>query len=99
MELKKKIALIAAGSVVSAGALFAVVTTANAADTSTTPAVTSPAADSGSMDANEANDPADANEGNWKNDANEANDPEDANEANDPADANEANEGPEVSGK
>ena len=99
MELKKKIALIAAGSVVSAGALFAVVTTANAADTSTTPAVTSPAADSGSMDANEANDPADANEGNWKNDANEANDPADANEANDPADANEANEGPEVSGK
>jgi hypothetical protein len=87
MELNKKIALIAAGSLVSAGALFAVVTTANAADTSTTSAVTSPAADSGYMDANEANDLADANE---------ANDPADANEANDPADANE---GPEVSGK
>jgi hypothetical protein len=71
MELNKKIALIAAGSLVSAGALFAVVTTANAADTSTTSAVTSPAADSGYMDANEANDPADANE---------ANDPADANE-------------------
>jgi hypothetical protein len=99
MELKKKIALIAAGSLVSAGALFAVVTSANAADTSTTPAVTSPAADSGSMDANQANDPADANEaaeGPEANDANEANDPADANEANDPADANE---GPEVSGK
>jgi hypothetical protein len=96
MELKKKIALIAAGSLVSAGALFAVVTTANAADTSTTPAVTSPAADSGYTDANEANDPADANEANDPADANEANDPADANEANDPADANE---GPEVSGK
>ena len=71
MELNKKIALIAAGSLVSAGALFAVVTTANAADTSTTSAVTSPAADSGYMDANEANDLADANE---------ANDPADANE-------------------
>jgi hypothetical protein len=102
MELKKKIALIVAGSMVSAGALFAVVTSANAADTSTTPAVTSPAADSGNMDANEANDPADANEaaeGPEANDANEAAEgPEanDANEANDPADANE---GPEVSGK
>jgi len=105
MELKKKIVLIAAGAFVSAGALFAVVTTANASDTSTTPAVTSPAADSGYMDANEANDPADANEVNDPADANEANDPADANEANDPADANEANdpadanEGPEVSGK
>ena len=96
MELNKKIALIAAGSLVSAGALFAVVTTANAADTSTTSAVTSPAADSGYMDANEANDLADANEANDLADANEANDPADANEANDPADANE---GPEVSGK
>jgi len=105
MELKKKIALIAAGSLVSAGALFAVVTSANAADTSTTSAVTSPAAESGYMDANdpadanEANDPAEAKDGNWQNDANEANDPADANEANDPADANEANEGPEASGK
>ena len=96
MELKKKIALIAAGSMVSAGALFAVVTTANAADTSSTPAATSPAAESGSMDANEANDLAGANDANDPADANEANDPADANEANDPADANE---GPEVSGK
>jgi hypothetical protein len=88
MDIKKKIALVAAGSVVSAGALFAVITNANAADTSTPTAVTSPTADS--YDANEANDPADANE---------ANVPADANEANDPADANEANEGPEVSGK
>jgi hypothetical protein len=102
MELKKKIALIAAGSMVSAGALFAVVTTANAADTSSTPAATSPAADSGNMD---ANDPADANEANDPADANEANDPADANEANDPADANEANDpadandGSEASGK
>ena len=90
MDLKKKLALAAAGSIVGAGALFAVVNTANAADTTTAPAVTSPTADSGYSDANEANDPADANE---------ANDPADANEANDPADANEANEGPESSGK
>ncbi|CAN2181977.1 hypothetical protein MCEGKSH29_00315 [Candidatus Nanopelagicaceae bacterium] len=108
MIIKKKIALIAAGAVISAGALFAVVSTANAADTSTTPAVTSPVTDSGYMDANEANE---ANEGTWNHDSNEANDPADANEANegtwnhdgneanDPADANEANEGPKVSGK
>jgi len=97
MEIKKKIALIASGSLVSAGALFALVTNANASDTTTALAVTSPAADANEAndpaDANEANDPADANEGNWKHDANEANDPADANEAN------EANEGPEVSGK
>ena len=97
MELKKKIALIAAGSLVSTGALFAVINSANAADTTTTPAVTSPSADA--YDANKANDPADANEANDPADANEANDPADANEANDPADANEANDGPEVSGK
>ena len=96
MELKKKIALIAAGSLVSAGALFAVVTTANAADTSSTPAATSPAADSGYMDANEANDPADANEANEGPEANDANEANEGPEAND---ANEANEGPEVSGK
>ena len=71
MDLKKKLALAAAGSIVGAGALFAVVNTANAADTTTAPAVTSPTADSGYSDANEANDPADANE---------ANDPADANE-------------------
>jgi hypothetical protein len=99
MELKKKIALIAAGSLVGTGALFAVVASANAADTSTVPAVTSPAADSGSMDANEANDPADANEANDPADAKDGNWQNDANEANDPADANEANEGPEASGK
>ena len=100
MEIKKKVALIAAGSLVSAGALFAVVTNANAADTTTAPSVSVP-----STDANEANDPTDANDGNWKHDANEANDPADANEANDPADANEANdpadanEGSEGTGK
>ena len=75
MEIKKKVALIAAGSLVSVGALFAVITNANAADTATAPSVSVP-----STDANEANDPADANDGNWEHDANEANDPADANE-------------------
>jgi hypothetical protein len=99
MELRKKIALIGAGSLVSAGALFAVVTYANAADTSTTPAVTSPAAESGYMDVNDANDPTDTNgpaDANEANDSSDANGPADANEANDPADANE---GPQVSDK
>jgi hypothetical protein len=77
MDLRKKIALIAAGSLVSAGALFAVLTSANAADTSTTPAVTSPVA---GADMAEANDVPDAT------------DVAGANEANDPADANEGPE-------
>jgi len=97
MEIKKKIALVAAGSLVSAGALFAVITNANAADTPTPTAVTSPTADS--YDSNEANDPADANEANESADAKEGNWAHDENDANDPADANEANEGPEASGK
>ena len=88
MDIKKKIALAAAGSVVSAGALFAVITNANAADTSTPTKITAPTADS--YDANEANDPADAKEGNWAHDENDA---------NDPADANTVNEGSEASGK
>ena len=83
MDIKKKIVLVAATSLVSAGALFAVITNANAADTSTaTITAVSPAA--------EANEPADANEANegtWKHDGNEANEPADA------------NEGPEVSDK
>jgi hypothetical protein len=96
LELKKKIALIAAGSLISTGALFAVVNSANAADTTTAPAATSPAADSGYMDANEANDPADANEAN---EAPEANEADEANEAPEANEADEANEGPEDSSK
>jgi hypothetical protein len=97
MDIKKKIALIAAGSVVSAGALFAVITNANAADTSTPTKITAPTADS--YDANEANDPADANEANDPADAKEGNWAHDENDANDPADANTVNEGSEASGK
>jgi len=92
MELKKKIALVAAGSLVGAGALFVVITNANAADTSTSTAVTSPTSEANDpVDANEANDPADAKDGNWAHDENDANDAPDANEPADTA--------PEVAGK
>ena len=87
MDFNKKIALIAAGSLLSVGGLYAVSTSANAAQTPTVPAITSPISGSDVADANEANDVADANE---------ANDVADANEANDVADANE---GAEVAGE
>jgi len=86
MNIKKKIALFATGSLLSSGVLFAVVTTANAAGPSPSPTATSTSANSGSM---EANDPADgADLGSMK-----ANDPADgadsgSMEANDPADVN-----------
>ena len=87
MDFNKKIALIAAGSLLSVGGLYAVSASANAAQTPTTPAITSPISSSDVADANEANDVADANE---------ANDVEGANEAND---AEGANEGAEVAGE
>jgi len=57
MDFNKKIALIAAGSLLSVGGLYAVSTSANAAVTPTTPAITSPIA---GADVAEANDVADA---------------------------------------
>ena len=102
MDFNKKIALIAAGSLLSVGGLYAVSTSANAAQTPAAPAITSPISGSDVAgandvaDANEANDVADANEANDVADANEANDVEDANEANDVEDANE---GVEVAGE
>jgi hypothetical protein len=95
MELKKKIALITIGSIITIGAGVTVLSAANASTiTSPTPnlgSVSEPA-DTENMNANEANDPADTNEANDPADTNEANDPADTNEANDPADANEAND-------
>jgi hypothetical protein len=96
MDFNKKIALIAAGSLLSVGGLYAVSTSANAAQTPTAPAITSPISGGDVADANEANDVADANEANDVADANEANDVEGANEAND---AEGANEGAEVAGE
>lgn len=57
MDFNKKIALIAAGSLLSVGGLYAVSTSANAAVTPTAPAITSPIA---GADVAEANDVADA---------------------------------------
>jgi len=94
MDLNKRIALIATGSLLSVGGLYAVSTAANAAShvAPVVPAASSPAAGTATVDATEANDPADATEANDPADATEANDPADATEANDPADATEAND-------
>ena len=74
MDLNKRIALIATGSLLSVGGLYAVTTAANAAShvAPTVPAAASPAAGTATMDATEANDPADATEANDSADATEA---------------------------
>ena len=109
MDINKKIALIAAGSLVSTGALFAVINSANAADTTTAPAITSPVA---GAEAQDATDVDNLQEGN-QNEADEAGETEsasdgpdqgpdtDASEAGhqDAPGADDATEGAEVAGK
>jgi hypothetical protein len=68
MDINKKIALIAAGSLLSVGGLYAVSTSANAAETPTAPAITSPVA---GAEAQDATDVDNLQEGN-QNEADEA---------------------------
>ena len=51
MDFNKKIALIAAGSLLSVGGLYAVSTSANAVETPTAPVITSPVAGAETQDA------------------------------------------------
>ena len=109
MDINKKIALIAAGSLLSVGGLYAVSTSANAVETPTAPAITFPVA---GVEAQDAADTDDLQEGN-QNEADEAGETEsasdgpdqgpdmDASEAGhqDAPGADDATEGPEVAGK
>jgi hypothetical protein len=109
MDINKKIALIAAGSLLSVGGLYAVSTSANAVETPTAPAITSPVA---GAEAQDAADTDDLQEGN-QNKADEVGETEsasdgpdqgpdmDASEAGhqDAPGADDATEGAEVAGK
>ena len=111
MDFNKKIALIAAGSLLSVGGLYSVSTSANAAVTPTAPAITSPMAGADvaeandvadAQDASEANDVADAQDASEANDVADAQDASEANDvadAQDAADASDATEGAEVAGQ
>jgi uncharacterized protein YggE len=102
MDINKKIALIAAGSLLSVGGLYAMGTSANAAETPTAPAITSPIAGAEAQDATDtdnvqegvqnAADDATESATEAADDANEG--PDDANEGPD-----DATEGAEVAGK
>ena len=109
MDINKKIALIAAGSLLSVGGLYAVSTSANAAETPTAPAITSPVA---GAEAQDATDVDNLQEGN-QNEADEAGETESASDGPDQGpdtDASEAGhqdapggddatEGAEIAGK
>ena len=109
MDFNKKIALIAAGSLLSVGGLYAVSTSANAAETPSAPAITSPVA---GAEAQEATDTDNVQEGdqNAADDATEsatesaddatesATDPDNVQEGDQNA-ADDASEGLEVAGK
>lgn len=109
MDLKKKVALIAAGSLVSTGALFAVVTSANAVDTTTAPAVAYPVAGAAAQDAADTDNLQEGNQ----NEANEASETESASDGpdqgpdmdtseaghQDATGADDATEGAELAGK
>jgi hypothetical protein len=71
MDFNKKIALIAAGSLLSVGGLYAVSTSANAAETPSAPAITSPVAGAEAQDAADTDNVQEGNQ-NAANDATES---------------------------
>ena len=99
MDFNKKIALIAAGSLLSVGGLYSVSTSANAAVTPTAPAITSPMAGADVAEANDVADAQDASEANDVADAQDASEANDVADAQDAADASDATEGAEVAGQ
>ena len=98
MDFNKKIALIAAGSLLSVGGLYAVSTSANAAETPSAPAITSPVA---GAEAQEATDTDNVQEGdqNAADDATESATDTDNVQEGDQNAADDASEGLEVAGK
>ena len=98
MDFNKKIALIAAGSLLSVGGLYAVSTSANAAETPSAPAITSPVA---GAEAQEATDTDNVQEGdqNAADDATESATYTDNVQEGDQNAADDASEGLEVAGK
>ena len=109
MDFNKKIALIAAGSLLSVGGLYAVSTSANAAVTPTAPAITSPIAGAQALDSVDADDLQEGNQ----NEADEAGETESASDGldqgpdmnasesghQDAPGADDATEGAEVAGE